>query len=113
METNQYGWFKIAEADGRPLKEKELRVVKAGTKEICLTRWEGDLYAFSARCPHAGGCLSNGYVDGRGNVVCPVHGYRYRVKGGYNSSSEGFRLVTYPLERREDGLYARVRLKVM
>jgi len=44
-------------------------------------------------------------MDDAGNVVCPLHRYRFNIKNGYNSSGEGFYLKTYPLEKREDGLY--------
>jgi 3-phenylpropionate/trans-cinnamate dioxygenase ferredoxin subunit len=104
-ERDKFCWFKIGETDEKLVGEKELRVMTAGPREICITSWEGRIYAFSGKCPHAGGCLGEGYMDGRGNVVCPVHGYRYKVKNGYNSSGEGFYLRTFIVESRQDGIY--------
>jgi 3-phenylpropionate/trans-cinnamate dioxygenase ferredoxin subunit len=49
--------------------------------------------------------MADGFIDDSGNVVCPLHRYRFNVKNGYNSSGEGFYLKTYPVEQREDGVY--------
>ena len=55
---------------------------------------------------HASGILADGYVDAIGNVVCPVHRYRFSIRNGRNS--EGYFLKVYVVERREDGVYVRV-----
>lgn len=93
-------WHKIP-ADISP-GITELRI--AG-KRICLVTRNDSVYACAAHCPHAGGDLASGYVDAMGNIVCPVHHYRFSLKSGYNASGEGFFLKTYPIEEREDGLY--------
>ena len=49
--------------------------------------------------------LADGYIDGPGNIVCPVHGYRYELKNGRNSSGEGYYLKNWPVEIRKDGVY--------
>jgi len=74
-------------------------------KKICYTLYEQQIYAFAYKCPHASGIMADGFIDDAGNVVCPLHRYRFNIKNGYNSSGEGFYLKTYPLEQREDGLY--------
>ena len=49
--------------------------------------------------------MADGTLDAVGNVVCPVHRYKFSLQNGRNSSGEGYYLTTYPLEQREDGLY--------
>ena len=49
--------------------------------------------------------LIDGTLTARGEVVCPLHHYRFRIENGYNSSGEGYRLKTYLVEEREDGVY--------
>jgi 3-phenylpropionate/trans-cinnamate dioxygenase ferredoxin subunit len=80
-------------------------------KKLCFTRLEGKLYAFYHKCPHAGGELSEGYLDARCNVVCPIHRYKYDVRNGRNTSGEGYYLTTYPVEERKDGIYVGFREK--
>lgn len=79
--------------------------VSTGFRKICLLRRGGKLFAFSARCPHAGAALCEGHTDARGHLVCPLHGYRFELSRGYNSSGEGYKLKTFPVEIRADGIF--------
>lgn len=101
--SKQYNWYRMQ--DEPAASESAITVHEVNGKQLCFTRYQGQLYAFAQKCPHAGGLMSEGYVDERGNVVCPLHRYRFNVKNGYNSSGEGFYLKTYPVEQREDGVY--------
>lgn len=105
MADKKYTWVPIADTENVPVTENEIQEVAAGHKKICMTRLDGKLYAFARKCPHAGGFLSEGHIDNYGNIVCPVHRYKYNIKNGYNSSGEGYYLSTYPVEEREDGIY--------
>lgn len=78
---------------------------RAGGQEICLVRRGTDVLACTARCPHAGAKMANGYVDARGQLVCPLHHYRFDPATGRNVSGEGYILRTYKVEQRPDGLY--------
>lgn len=105
MTDKKYTWQRIADSEPIPVSENELMEITAGSKRICMTRWQGKLYAFAHKCPHAGGRLSEGVMDTKGNIICPVHRYKYNVTNGYNSSGEGYYLTTFPVEEREDGIY--------
>lgn len=74
-------------------------------KKVCLARYQDKLFACAAKCPHAGGLMSAGFVDSLGNIVCPLHRYRFSLDRGRNVSGEGYYLKTYPVEIREDGIY--------
>lgn len=92
-------WYKLPDLpDG-------LSEVKIEGKTICISSQSGNVHACSAKCPHAGGALVDGYVDFFGNIVCPVHHYRFSLSNGRNSSGEGYFLKTYQVEEREDGWY--------
>lgn len=99
-------WYKIAETeDALPWQENGMCMVLVADKPRLLLRFGGELYAMAAFCPHAGAVLAEGFVSGRGEVVCPLHDYRFRVRDGYNSSGEGYRLRCHVVERRADGIY--------
>ena len=74
-------------------------------KKICLGRRDNEIFAFASKCPHAGGYLSEGYVNALGNVVCPIHSYKFCMKNGRNVSGEGYYLKHWPVEIREEGVY--------
>jgi 3-phenylpropionate/trans-cinnamate dioxygenase ferredoxin subunit len=40
-----------------------------------------------------------------GNVVCPLHRYKYALKNGRNISGEGYYLKHWPVEIRGNGIY--------
>lgn len=88
-----------------PWQDNGVANVESKGKKICVARYRDSLYAFSATCPHAGGSFSDGWIDALGNIVCPLHRYRYALANGRNTSGEGYYLKTYPLELRPDGLY--------
>ncbi|MEO6832015.1 MAG: Rieske 2Fe-2S domain-containing protein [Chitinophagaceae bacterium] len=85
------------------LEEGKIVEVLLGEKTLCLLKRGEKILAFSALCPHASGRLCEGKIDSRGNVVCPVHQYRFNPANGYNSSGEGYHLKTFPV-KLEDGL---------
>lgn len=100
-------WFQIA-ADESSLifAENNIAVVDCNGKTICIGKHNQQLFAFAYKCPHASGILANGYIDPIGNIVCPIHRYKYSMSNGRNTSGEGYYLKTYPVETREDGIYA-------
>jgi 3-phenylpropionate/trans-cinnamate dioxygenase ferredoxin subunit len=100
--AKHYTWHRLADPC---IGERDLTVMEVNGKKISFTRYEGTLYAFAYKCPHASGIMADGFVDDAGNVVCPLHRYRFNVKNGFNTSGEGYYLKTYPIEQREDGLY--------
>jgi nitrite reductase/ring-hydroxylating ferredoxin subunit len=99
-------WIKISDSiEEIDFGDNNLAEVDADGKKICLGRREGELFAFSYKCPHAGGYLSEGYVDALGNVVCPIHRYKFCMKNGRNVSGEGYYLKHWPVEVREEGVF--------
>ncbi len=54
----------------------------------------GHLYATQASCPHQGGRLADGIVGG-GQVICPLHTFRFDLQDGRAASSGCDSLRTY------------------
>jgi 3-phenylpropionate/trans-cinnamate dioxygenase ferredoxin subunit len=50
-------------------------------KPILLARVDDKFYAVQGRCPHMGGNLSKGKLEGT-VVTCPLHGSRFDLKDG-------------------------------
>lgn len=106
MGTKTYTWIKIAENPGEiSFNEHDLVEMEVEGKKICLAKFQEKISACVHSCPHAGGILSEGYLDPVGNLVCPVHRYKFNMSNGRNVSGEGYFLKTFPVELREDGLY--------
>ncbi len=108
----KYTWHKIASSrEELHFGENGMLEIRAGDKTICVVQHKEALYGCAAKCPHAGGRLAEGYTDALGNIVCPLHRYRFSLANGRNTSGEGYFLKTYPIELREDGVYAGIEEK--
>jgi nitrite reductase/ring-hydroxylating ferredoxin subunit len=62
--------------DRPELLEGRVTTIVAGQRAICLTRTETGWGALDNRCPHQGGPLGDGQIEG-GYVICPWHAYEY------------------------------------
>ena len=74
-------------------------------KTICIALHKDTLHACTQKCPHAGGIIADGYLDALGNVVCPMHRYKFSLQNGRNISGEGYFLKTFPIEIRKEGIF--------
>ena len=73
----QFVW--VARVDDIP-PDGLLRVEVAG-RLVCLARVAGEVYAVDDDCPHIGGALSDGELEGC-VLTCPVHLARFDVTTG-------------------------------
>ena len=50
-------------------------------REVGLFKLDGEVCAIDGICPHVGGPLGEGFVDG-GTVSCPLHGWPFDLRTG-------------------------------
>ncbi len=106
MKEKEFTWYKIAHNINEiSFGENNIGEAKVNGKKICIAKIKDRLFAFAHKCPHAGGWLADGYIDALGNVVCPIHCYKYDLKNGRNVSGEGYHLKNWHVETRPDGVY--------
>ena len=104
--VKQYTWHKIADhPDKLRFSSNNISLAEVDGKKICVGKFKGELFAFAYKCPHAGGLLGEGYIDALGNIVCPIHQYKFYIKNGRNTSGEGYYLKNWPVEIRENGVF--------
>jgi 3-phenylpropionate/trans-cinnamate dioxygenase ferredoxin subunit len=88
MENN---WYKVAEnMNDISFNANGLAEIDINGKTICLAKHHNQLFACTQKCPHAGGILADGHLDALGNLVCPLHKYKFSLKNGRNISGEGY-----------------------
>lgn len=76
------------------------KVVVVG-KKLVVGRLQGDLYAFDALCPHAGGPMELSEVEGT-IVSCPLHAWRFDLLRG-GAELHGYRPLPCRKVRVENG----------
>ncbi|MBL0066937.1 MAG: Rieske 2Fe-2S domain-containing protein [Chitinophagaceae bacterium] len=102
----KYTWHKIAgHINELDFAANNIAVIELKGKKICVGKHQEAAFAFAYKCPHAGGILADGYIDALGNVVCPLHRYKYNMENGRNVSGEGYYLKHWPVELREEGVF--------
>lgn len=102
----KYTWHKIADhINELNFAENNIAIAELKGKKICIAKWKDRVFAFAYKCPHAGGILADGYIDALGNVVCPLHRYKFDMSNGRNISGEGYYLKHWPVVQREDAIY--------
>ncbi|HET9826827.1 MAG TPA: Rieske 2Fe-2S domain-containing protein [Chitinophagaceae bacterium] len=105
-EPQKLTWHKIASQIGEiSFAKNNIASVEIHGKKICISKFQAEIFAFAHQCPHAAGFLAEGYLDKHGNVVCPVHQYKFDIRTGRNITGEGYSLKHWPVEVRSDGIY--------
>jgi nitrite reductase (NADH) small subunit len=78
------------------LPEGALIEVIQGETPYALCNVAGEIRAISGVCPHHGGPLGQGSLDGS-TVTCPWHAYEFDSGTGVCLFSDGLRIPTYPV----------------
>ena len=66
------------------LKPGEGKTVTVGDREVALFNVGGKFYAVDNTCPHRGGPLGEGVLEGN-IVTCPWHGWQFDATTGISS----------------------------
>lgn len=106
--NKQETWIKIAKNIEEINFENNIASVQIKEKSICIIKTANGLKACSSKCPHAAGDLSSGFLDARGNIICPVHNYRFNLNHGRDTNGEGYFLKIYKIKEEEEGVWLKV-----
>lgn len=106
MSEKNIKWHKVLD-DASELPEGRVAPVTAGHQGICLTHHKGKFGGLDNRCPHQGGPLGEGSIE-NGLLRCPWHGWDFDPHTGQSPGFHDDKIVTFPVEVREDGVYVGV-----
>jgi nitrite reductase/ring-hydroxylating ferredoxin subunit len=99
-------WIKIANKPGEIIfPENNIAKITVKEKAICVIQKDGGLKACVSKCPHAGGDLSDGYLDKRNHIVCPFHCFRFNLDSGRDNNGQGYFLKIFPIKIEKDGIF--------
>jgi len=85
----------------------EGRVVDAGPHTVAIFNVEGRYVALDNRCPHRGGPLGEGDLDGA-IVTCPWHAWRWDVTTGANANNPAVRVACFPVTIEGDAVFVEI-----
>jgi nitrite reductase (NADH) small subunit len=73
------------------------KTIEIGDKPIAVFNCEGTFYAIDDTCPHQGGPLGEGEVEGT-IVTCPWHEWSYDVRTGINTDDASCKVNAYAVK---------------
>src|SRR5215469_70549 len=87
----------------RELAPGTVREAQADGNPYAICNIGGELRAFEGTCPHAGGPLGEGTIDGE-NLVCPWHAWEYNGRTGVNTFDDTVCLASFPVKVEGDDI---------
>jgi nitrite reductase (NADH) small subunit len=75
----------------------EAKEFPCGARTICVANVNGVYRTMDNLCPHRGGPLGQGMVEGS-KVVCPWHGWAWDTRTGQAAQDPGIKVAVYPLK---------------
>jgi len=87
--------------DPKDITEGSAKLVRGRGEEMAVFKSNGQLYGIQNICPHEGGQLCDGWIDG-GEVVCPLHGYKFDLKTGACSTDPKLKVKVFKLVSQGD-----------
>lgn len=88
------------------IQEGSSKAVVVNGREIALFKVGGKVYAIENLCPHRGGPLAEGYLEGA-VVTCPWHAWQFDVTNGNCKTVPESRQRTYPVEVRDGDIFVK------
>lgn len=76
------------------LPDSRVKKVKLGNREIGIVRIGERIFGFNAFCPHRGASLIQGSIH-KGEIICPLHQYRFELQTGQAKAGNCPDLETY------------------
>jgi nitrite reductase (NADH) small subunit len=93
--------------DSAALPEGARAVVEAGAFKLAVVRVDGRVWAIDNVCPHRGGDLGLGDLQGH-HLYCPQHAWCFDVRTGEGFFPQGIRVRRFEVEERDGGIWVEV-----
>ena len=107
------------------LAEGCIRIIEIAGIEIGLIRWRDRVYAYRNLCPHQGGPACEGlllpktgielHADGtfkrntfdedNMHIVCPWHGWEFKLETGESAGDPNRRLKAFPVQEKDGEIH--------
>lgn len=85
--------------------DRQVRVFQLKDKKICIAKFKEEYFAFEQLCPHQKHPLNESVVTPFGEVVCPLHEYRFSLMYGEEAYDKCRPLKRYELFMNPEGVY--------
>ena len=83
------------------------RELVAGDRVVALFNVDGKFFALDGVCPHAGGPLGQGTLDGC-VVTCPWHGWQFDVTSGLHCLNSNIQHGSFYVTVEDDSVFVEI-----
>ena len=97
--------FSSIEDAEKALPDKTPRKLILNGQSFCILRINHKIFVMDDTCPHNKASLSGGKVNAFGEIICPLHEYRYELRTGRESSLRCEDLQTYSVTTGDEGIF--------
>lgn len=80
------------------------KVVEWEGRAVVIFNVDGDFFAVGRYCPHEGGHLDEGTLDGT-LLTCPLHGITFDLATGESEDDGGFSITRYRVKVEEGSIF--------
>ena len=98
-------WIRIGSLEECP--PGEAREYVARDRIVAVYNVDGTLHALDGVCPHQGGPLGKGVLEGE-IVTCPWHGWQFNVCTGQHQLADSLTHPTIAVRVDEDEIFVRL-----
>lgn len=91
-------WVRVASVAEVP--SGTAKEIHAADRIVALFNLQGEFFALDGICPHQGGPLGDGELEGC-TLTCPWHGWQFNVRDGKSLLNPGIEQDSFPV--RVDG----------
>lgn len=88
----------------RMIPERVIKKIILGNRSVGIVREVEIFTCFEEFCPHRGASLIQGSINAAGELICPLHAYRFELQTGKLKSGSCRDLSTFPVFLSENGL---------
>ncbi len=86
------------------IPQGEGRALECGDESVAVFKVNGQFHAITNTCPHRGGPLAEGTLDGA-IVTCPWHGWQFDVTSGSSPVNPAAKVEKFQVKVEGDDLY--------
>ncbi len=99
-------WLKLCTASDLPA-EGAAKEFSVQDKTLCVAMIDGKPLALDNVCPHRGGPLAEGAIEG-GKVVCPWHQWEFDLATGAATDGSDTKAIAYPLRQNGEDVLVEI-----
>jgi NAD(P)H-dependent nitrite reductase small subunit len=98
---------KVKVLDLSALEPGNATLVQVNGEDVALFRVRDEVFAIGNDCPHQGGSLCEGWVEGD-IVTCPLHGWEFDLSSGTCMTIPGEKVGHYAVSVEDGAVYVEV-----